>query len=239
MLDISVLQEEQRLLRQELNQLKDCQLRYFTLSVTGTAAIFGLVATLGKSAILGVAFLAPLSIILPCWCIFFDKATTITRIVGYYRVFERMIADLPTADTKYIGYERALALYRKEDDGKGRDEMDQYQIVQKTRDFYKQKATLSQKKIRHRYWMINWFTYTMLSTFCCILSLLSLTLSCSFRPWHILIPVFSFVLTLIFAWLTWKLMKQVAHGVYSYNENHCFWEFIHAKYGQRIINLEE
>ncbi|MCF8057247.1 MAG: hypothetical protein K9K37_11500 [Desulfocapsa sp.] len=79
MSEISVLQEEQRILRSELTQLKGCQIQYFTLSITGTAAFFGLAAMSSENAILGVAFLSSLAIILPCWWIFFDKTNTITR----------------------------------------------------------------------------------------------------------------------------------------------------------------
>ena len=100
-LRLNVLQEEQKLLRNEISQLKGCQLQYFTLTVTGTATLFGLAAMSQNPMVIGVAFLAPLAIILPCWWIFFDKATTITRIVGYYRVIERMIAEYPNSNTKY------------------------------------------------------------------------------------------------------------------------------------------
>jgi len=227
MVELSVLQEEQRMLRNELNQLKGCQLQYFTLSVTGTAALSGFAAMRSETALLGVAFLAPLAIVLPCWWIFFDKATTITRIVGYYRVIERMIAESHRCNIGYIGYERALALYRQEDDARGKTRRSGSDSAQDIT--VSDQGSHSHKKIRHRYWMINWCTYMILSFLCCVLSFFFLSLG---RPdiCVYLMPSLAFVVVLLFALLTWKLLRQVTRGVYSYDENHEFWEFIHRKH---------
>lgn len=227
-LGLNVLQEEQKLLRNEISQLKGCQLQYFTLTVTGTAALFGLAAMSKDPIVIGVAFMAPLAIILPCWWIFFDKATTITRIVGYYRVIERMIAEYPNSNTKYIGYERALAIYRKEDDGTGRKDMKQCEIVDKTRRSHQQTRGSTHKKIRHRYWNINWYTYTLLSSISCLLSAIFLH-SNNAHKYLYLVPVMGLVVSIIFAISTRKLMHAVIDGEYSYNENHYFWEYIHSK----------
>lgn len=56
-------------LRLDLQDLKRCQLQYFTLAITGTGAILGLSAILGND-LKGLALLAPLSLILPSWLIF-------------------------------------------------------------------------------------------------------------------------------------------------------------------------
>jgi hypothetical protein len=36
----------------------------------------------------------PLVVLIPCWWGFFDKAKTITRIVGYIRILEGILLDL-------------------------------------------------------------------------------------------------------------------------------------------------
>ena len=77
------------MLREELRNLKQRQLRYFTLSVAGSSLLFGLAESLPKGGKFGpVVLMAPLVILLPCWWTFFDKATTITRLVGYLRICE-------------------------------------------------------------------------------------------------------------------------------------------------------
>ena len=104
-----ILLHEMDTLRAELQHLKNCQVRYFLFSITMTGTVIALVTK--YSAGYTAAYLAPLVVVIPCWWIFFDKASTITRIVGYYRVLEKMI--LSTGRHWYIGWENALAEFRK------------------------------------------------------------------------------------------------------------------------------
>ncbi len=53
----------------------------------------------------------PLVIILPISCIFFNKAVTVTRIVGYYQLLEDF--NLGINEGKYIGWENSLKRYRE------------------------------------------------------------------------------------------------------------------------------
>ena len=81
-------------LREELHNLKDCQVTFLTRSVIATAALLGLAVSLTSDSSfppLGAFYLIPLIVVVPSWWIFFDKATTITRIVGYYRNIETVI----------------------------------------------------------------------------------------------------------------------------------------------------
>jgi quercetin dioxygenase-like cupin family protein len=89
------------LLRQELLGLKTCQLTFLTFAFASTGVLLGIVPKLLDASACGVVFLAPLVVVLPCACFFFDKARTITRIVGYYRVLEDMLTpgDLPAWET--------------------------------------------------------------------------------------------------------------------------------------------
>jgi hypothetical protein len=106
-----IIKSEQKFLRAELQQLKKCQLQYFIISVTGTSIIFSLLN--GPAQGKELFFLAPLLIILPCWWTFFDKATTITRLVGYTVWLE---SQLSSQDPVYIGYETALQMFRQRED---------------------------------------------------------------------------------------------------------------------------
>lgn len=224
---MEVIKDELIMLRNELQQLKHCQLQYFTFSITGTAAIFGAIFgfALQKNIewFIGFSFLVPLTIILPCWFIFFDKATTITRIVGYYRVLERMIS-YPNYGIKHIGYECALAFYRIEDDGGGHKKMKDSERCKKLREELKE--TSKSKNIRHRYWIINWYTYLMLSIICCLISIIIIFKSNGFH-YSLIISIIAFSFVIFTARKIWKLLKSVTNGDYSYNENHIFWEYIH------------
>lgn len=231
---LRVLQGEQQMLRSELGQLKSCQLQYFALSVTGTAALAGLAAMQkGNAELLGIAFLAPLAIVLPCWWIFFDKATTITRVVGYYRVIERMLGDeYPYSGINYIGYERALALYRKEEDGDGRSRMEKCQVVRELREAHAPTSdaptrSSSPPSVRHGYWQVNWWTYFWLSILCCLLSAAYL-LAGGVQWWFGVFPSAGLGVVAWFARKTARLKGKVMKGEYTYDENHYFWEYIHS-----------
>jgi hypothetical protein len=91
------LREELSFLREELKELKKCQLHYFTLSVGGTGAVFGFLSKFDSGESLkGLILLAPLAILVPCWWTFFDKATTITRLVGFTRRVEYFLSYPPS-----------------------------------------------------------------------------------------------------------------------------------------------
>ena len=54
-------------------------------------------------------YLVPLVVLIPCWWGFFDKAKTITRIVGYFRILEQLAlvdggGTLDTID-RFLGWE--------------------------------------------------------------------------------------------------------------------------------------
>lgn len=118
-----VILQEKQFLREELRHLKDCQLRYVVLAVGGTGAFFALVATavIGDTArqhhwLTSVIFLTPLVFVIPCARIFFDKARTISRLVGYFRLLEAWShTHRQNADRLYIGWERALSRWRAEE----------------------------------------------------------------------------------------------------------------------------
>lgn len=108
----SPLEADWLALRKELEFLKGCQVRYFVLSVTATGAVLGFAQKVSAGAPDIVLYLAPLLVTLPCWWIFFDKSTTISRIVGYVRVLEDLRRSGRTDADQYVGWENALELFR-------------------------------------------------------------------------------------------------------------------------------
>lgn len=122
-----LLEKEIEILKEEMRALKECQTKYFCLAVTSTGAIFAYLlsgvnvffcndsqynGTLNSEIIISPVFLTPLLIILPLCCIFFDKAQTVSRLVGYYQILECF--SLGKYDkNKFIGWENSLSLLRK------------------------------------------------------------------------------------------------------------------------------
>ena len=109
---VKLYEQERKALREELYNLKSCQITFLTTSITATGLLLGLASTFASDPFKGIAFIFPLLVLIPSWWIFFDKATTITRVVGYYRILESLILDNCTAEN-YMGWENSLRLSRK------------------------------------------------------------------------------------------------------------------------------
>jgi len=113
MINKYLLKKEISYLREELITLKNCQVTFVTVAITGTGLLLGLAARFSSDSLPGVFYLFPLVIVLPAWWIFFEKAKTITRIVGYLRIIERLILKKTEAD--FLGWENAQAEYRNKE----------------------------------------------------------------------------------------------------------------------------
>lgn len=167
-IEVSVLLGEKSALRDELKHLKLCQLSYFTISVTTTGALLGLGSKLGPGPFPALLYFSPLVIILPCWWIFFDKATTIARIVGYLTILDRILSQPETAGGyRYVGWEAALYYYRSPSGEKqvpARDRSRRW-----GRGFWLGLTRVLTFRTSHRYWSINYYTYTLLALVCWVL----------------------------------------------------------------------
>lgn len=124
-----LMKEELTLLREEMRELKECQTKYVSLAVTASGAIFAyLIPNLvemfnfnvnsASSSVevpfhINPIFLVPLIIIFPISCIFFNKATTLYRIVGYYQVLESF--HIYPYNRHFIGWENSMRLFREEE----------------------------------------------------------------------------------------------------------------------------
>lgn len=156
-----MLEKEREQLRTELALLKSCQIRYFELAIIAAGAVLAVAGQLGDK-VKPVVYLAPLLVVLPCWWVFFDKATTITRIVGYSRILEGMLRRSNQTSFADIGWENALAVFRLAQQPRS--------FKRKWEDFFRG-VWLG---IRHgltfnptqRYWIVTWYTFMLLGTAC-------------------------------------------------------------------------
>jgi hypothetical protein len=232
-------------LRIDLQELKKCQVQYFTLAISGTGATLGLAAIL-QTSFKGVALLAPLAIIIPCALVFFDKATTITRLVGYIRILEEQLRESKNC-YQDLGYENALAEYR----------IHEYDAWKKVRLTITGKIpnlwVLLSLRTRHRYWMINWYTFEILAFICCLGSYTLLTnkIVDLFLPFgiHLSLPErtlwtgSAFVLVLLTTYYTLQIVISLTRGRLSYNACTQIWRYILQKQGSshecKPINTSE
>jgi hypothetical protein len=214
---VELFTTELSLLRGEIRDLKQCQVRYFSLSVLGTGAILGLTKVFPSQNLIGICYLTPLAIILPCWSIFFDKAHTITRIVGYVRLLEQELSfsyePYFNSRFKFIGFERALKLYRDlEDNPKANVSLEEENA-----------GAIS--ATRHRYWNLNWLIFLLLSLFCCFLAILSTGLDAT----SIAMAVVSVMLLISPSMFTFRILKRLRRAcIHNWNEK--FWRSVTGDY---------
>ncbi len=143
------MESEYREIKRDLRDLKACQRQYFFLSISGAAAILALARYVEDYA--GFPMLAALLFVLPCWKMFFDKASSVTRTSGYIAYLESQMA---TGSPVFVGYEKAVIEFRRRDDS----------------GYFKglQTSDLDKKPSRWRYgyWMINYWTYVLVCVAC-------------------------------------------------------------------------
>ncbi|MGR3302074.1 MAG: hypothetical protein ACUZ8I_06160 [Candidatus Scalindua sp.] len=218
----TTIRNEQRILRNELQALKKCQLQYFLLSVAATGAVFGFNNTiLASTNFSSMIFLAPLLVIVPCWWTFFDKATTITRLTGYTRMLEEQLSNTTPF---YIGYENALALFREEEEKETYENRSPGEFPTEKRSYeLKKLLRLLTLRTRHRYWMINWYTFLLLSLTCCIVPFF-LTKIYSKIDWYTIVFFICATFVLISGYQTFRIVNNLTTGKYSYKKVTEFWK---------------
>jgi len=206
-------------IRKDLHDLKRCQLHYFTLSITSTGAILGIAIGLEDLTYRGLTMLVPLVLLLPCWLIFFDKATSITRLVGYQRALEKELQSPPVKYTTFLKHETALGEFRKnEDSGKLKEELPK----DKNRNPSPGSVLLG---IRSRYWVLNSYVFCWLSFLCCVMA--SLFKGDTVFDWRLLFGIqlkvpesalimIAFIIVIIITILSGRLLCQLVWGRHSY-----------------------
>jgi len=166
-----------KVVREELSQLKTCQMTFFSLSITGAVLIFSFAGKLSSQHISAV-FLAPLFIIIPMGIVFFDKSATISRAVGFIRVLENIIQG-NFHSSKYIGFENSLGLWRSHQFSNIRNflksnydllKTDRIKLIRNFGTFLFNFVKMSLLFNPMRYWMIVFYTYCGLSIACNLLA---------------------------------------------------------------------
>jgi len=95
-------------LRVELGHLKTCQNAAIAVGITGSGVVLGLIRGSPPES-LSVFVILPLLVLFPFWLVFFDKAKTVARIVGFIRLQEYLL--FAQSNFGGIGWESALSQY--------------------------------------------------------------------------------------------------------------------------------
>ena len=209
-------------LRDELKFLKNCQVGYFTLSVGAGGAVLAFADNICSNGNFPNAYvyLAPLLVSIPCWVIFFDKSTTITRIVGYLRLMEGIEKSKEKQITfgpyELLGWENSLALFRKFESEKD--------LPDAVKDL--QKATTESIWViikapflsaTQKFWTLNWWSFFAIGAAC---------LFQSYSSEFSIIWFFASALTLIATGYTAWVLCSLVSGADSYNGRFLLWRHV-------------
>ncbi|MEA2604820.1 MAG: hypothetical protein QOF89_5812 [Acidobacteriota bacterium] len=212
----TMMQAERSDLRKELQFLKECQSKYFSLTITATGIILGLAGRLPSEV--GVSqtliFLSPLLVVIPCWLVFFDKATTITRMASYVGVLEGLLLNLQKKlPAQYIGWETSISVFRKNQvktSSISRLPLKLYGFLMGIRRLIFFRTT-------HRYWILNWYTFSGSAALCLWLSYPHRG-QAMFLIWRI-----SLVLCVAALIETLVVLGNLTDGIYSYAHVRNLW----------------
>jgi hypothetical protein len=201
-------------LRVELGQLKTCQNQAVLFGITGAGIVLGLVKESPIAGMEPFLFLLPIMILLPFWLIFFDKGRTISRIVGFLRVQERL--GMAKSDSGATGWESAMNEYWEQKD------------LWDTTEHKKVIARINKEMGKNRkklYTSIYWFTvyviFTALSLVCILISIFSMYISSDpIRLNVILLIIILFLIALLWFGYVYIRVRK--------NDFNCvaFWLFI-------------
>ncbi|HHJ21185.1 MAG TPA: hypothetical protein ENJ84_15375 [Gammaproteobacteria bacterium] len=210
--------QERQLLKSEMQDLKACQVRYLSIAVTATGVMLGFGQKFGDAI---PYYLAPLVIILPCWVVFFDKATSITRITGYSKYLEAFLQGLDT-NTKYVGWENALSIFRQRQQRNATAAPLRERFWQSLHSARSGLQTILRFEFPYRYWKITWLTFAALTILC-----LGLALRTGWRGGAETDEWFAFagsvVITVLVALHTLYLLEHLVSGKFSYKQNSSEW----------------
>jgi hypothetical protein len=204
-------------LRNELGHLKTCQTALVVLGITGSGVFLGLISPTDElSNYIPFVLLIPLLILLPLWIIFFDKARTIARIVGFLRVQETLAKQ--NSETGLIGWESAMKKYWTVRDEY--DELNYDDVFESAKE--SQKDNVKQNKIRESiinstYWSTVYLLFFLFCIICLGMSFYLMNLNGTIK----LMLFFWFLFTLIITYIavTWKTFHTTFNKMIYYFMN--------------------
>ena len=235
-----MMEKEYTTLRQEVLDLKNCQVTFLTFSLIATGAILGvlggrLISLIDRYA--AVLYLAPLTILLPSWLIFFDKALSVTRIVGYLRLLEEMYLGSADPWTRFLGWETAMDKFR----ARRKQEMFKSQterFPKFSKEVRKKLSKMFRLQTTQRYWVLVYYIFSITSGLCLVLSSVSnivLVFSAD-NGTDLGLAAVGCTLTFVFMLVTaqvarWNLsiLFELIWGKHKYENVYKFWIQIHSE----------
>jgi hypothetical protein len=215
---------EHKMLRVELHDLKECQIKFLSAAVVAAGLLLSFSNAVQSSEAKGavssdplrIAYLIPLVVLIPCWWGFFDKAKTISRIVGYYRVLEGFLLGHLSVG-QFRGRECSLGEFR-------RAELDKatkgYLESGSPRKHFLEAIFLIPSQ---RYWLLAEWTFAILSFASVGIPLTTIYARREFASWQS--GVVHGAAVIVLYTLIWNvvILRNLMWRIHSYNTNFEKW----------------
>jgi len=224
---VELCKNEHTNLRHEMNHLRICQMQFLSFGIAGSSMIFGLIfkeafpliGSFSGRILLSLFCLIPLCLLLPSLFIFFDKAKTFNRIVGYFYWVEKILCN-DVKIKKFFGWENALILFR-DNINKNKEETDlSIKNISLTKILFTNRL----------YWKYSFIFFTILMIICFIPAFLTIIVGIFDPPVETNIFYLFILLIVIISLLTiYSILKnlvifeQLIDGVFSDKQNKEKW----------------
>ena len=230
-----IIASEMHNLREELRDLKSYQFKLLSIAAVVTGFLLSLTRLRLDSAVSTIPapslYLLPLVVVVPSWFIFFDKAKTITRIVGYYRNAEAYVRKEGSIEY-FPGWERSLGCFRQRRAEalrtvRSREQKRKWisRIWFSAKHFFAVALLIDSQ----RYWTLAYYTFLALSAICLWVPIRS---NFPLRPdlWVVflrpesILLVFAVGLTLYCAVFNSIILSRLVWGEHSYDFLEKLWQ---------------
>jgi len=230
----SMAELEHKMLRTELHDLKECQFRFLSAAVVAVGALLSITGAIqsrkgdGASDLFRLAYMVPLVVLIPCWWGFFDKAKTITRIVGYFRVLEDILLG-NVSSYEFIGWERALGKFREAERQGIIPGFEKRRVLARlagrlrSRTWWGRSFKAALLIPTQRYWLLAQWTFAVLSFISVGIPLVTIASQAKFLTWQfvaVLVPC----LVVVYTFLSHLgILDDLMYGCHSYDDNFGKW----------------
>lgn len=183
------MSDEYGTLREYLEELRKCQTTFYWSSIGAIGVMLAIAVRISSQGITEIIFslfvssLVALLVVCPIWCVWFEKASSVTRVTSYLRILEDIISGRKKDQYRYIGWENSYYVYRRSAiayaqflrerkiDGQKRSFT---QLRTGLESVFKLRSFINNFEPTYQYNILTWCSYFFISLACVIIAAVSL-----------------------------------------------------------------
>lgn len=235
---MDLCRSEHDALRKELIHLRWTQIQFFTFAITSTLVYFGIILRGGEisfayfrqSVVTAVLSFLPLIILIPSMWIFFDKAKTISRIIGYHLILEDILLGKRDAPG-FTGWENGLRIFRRHIRELENDSQTVREKIASIREIGTTGGNITEVVLSNRGYMVVVFLVFAIFIAICLSPMILYTVlngreAFLFNAPAVCLGLFILALSLLFISYEYRTLKHLFFGKYTDLANREKWDRI-------------